>query len=157
MNQSANIPEELKQRNQWVAWKAEARRAKRSKTPKNPHTGKNASIDKRNTWGTYSEAVEACTRYGFDGIGFVFTEHDEFAGIDLDDCIDNGEIALWAKQIIKAFNSYTEISPSGTGIKIFIKMTHKGESLKGIKKGNIELYSTKRFFTVTGERYYDIQ
>jgi hypothetical protein len=43
--------------------------------------------------------------------------------------------------------SYTEVSPSGTGLHIFAQGRLSG---KGQKRGDIELYDRERYFTVTG-------
>ena len=71
------------------------------------------------------------------------------AGIDLDGCRNpiSGEIRDWAKTTILRFNSYTEVSPSGTGVKIFVKGKLPG---RGAARNGIEVYSQGRFFTVTG-------
>ena len=151
MTKFEKIPQEMKEWDQWVNWKWEERDGKATKPPYDPKTGKRASHNNPTTWGTFEDAVKA---RGFDGIGFVFTEKDPFCGIDLDDCRNatSGLIAPWALKIIQEFNSYTETSPSGTGLKIFIKGKLPGG---GIKTKHVEVYNKLRFFTVTGDRYYD--
>ena len=151
--QIENIPQELKDRDQYVVWKWEERDGKATKPPYDAKTGKRASHSDPSTWGTFNDALKALDR-GFDGIGFVFTENDPFCGIDLDKCRDpvSGQIATWAVKIIKDFDSYAEISPSGTGLKIFIKGRLPGG---GIKTKHVEVYDKLRFFTVTGDRYHD--
>ena len=80
-------------------------------------------------------------------MGFVFSSADPFTGIDLDGCVDpaTGEVAVWAMEIVRYFDSYTELSASGTGIHIIVK----GE-MPNRRKDEVEVYSSKRFFTVTG-------
>ena len=64
----------------------------------------------------------------------------------LDDCVDaDGEIALWALEIVRYFDSYTELSATGSGLHIIVR----GE-VPNRRKGEVEVYSSKRFFTVTG-------
>ena len=84
------------------------------------------------------------------GIGFVFHEQDPYIGIDIDDCLDPDNLALTkeAENLLNRFNSYTEISPSGMGLHIYLK---SDAAFDGKRKGNVELYSRKRFFTVTGK------
>ena len=41
------------------------------------------------------------------------------AGIDLDSCMSSGTIAPWAAVILELLDSYAEISPSGSGLKLF--------------------------------------
>jgi len=148
-----NIPDELKSYKQWVAWKAIAKNnGKATKIPVNPITGLYASTDKPETWSTYEDAVTYYNRdNGIAGIGFVFTKNDPFCGIDLDDCYDQktSEMMPWASKILKDLNSYCEISPSVMGIKIFAKGSLPGS---GRNFGNIEMYDTGRFFTLTGYR-----
>ena len=88
--------------------------------------------------------------YRGGGVGFVLTATDPFTGTDLDHCRnpETDEIAPWARQIVRVINSYTEVSPSGTGLRIFAQ---GGLSGKGRKRGDIELYSQGRFLTVTGD------
>jgi putative DNA primase/helicase len=84
------------------------------------------------------------------GVGFVFTEDDPYAGIDIDKCRDSetGEIDPWAWKIVDALDSYTEVSPSGTGLHIFVKATLPGPNNR---KGPLEMYESGRYFTLTGE------
>jgi primase-polymerase (primpol)-like protein len=61
--------------------------------------------------------------FGYDGIGFVVSKEDDFCGLDLDGCRnpETGAIENWAMEVITAVESYTEVSPSETGIRIFAK------------------------------------
>ena len=147
-----NVPDELKHYDQFVNWKWETRDGKRTKPPYDPKTGKRASHSDPSTWGTFEDAVKGLDQ-GFDGIGFVFTEDDPFCGIDLDKCRDpiSGKVEPWAVKIIKDFDSYTEISPSKTGLKIFIRGKLPGG---GLKTKHLEVYDRLRFFTITGDRYH---
>ena len=150
-----NIPAELKQFHQWVAWKAEPREnGKFAKVPVCPMTGANASTNDPITWGTYDQAATFYNSGGMAGIGFVFTDADPFCGIDLDDCRNphNGDLADWVPEILYHLESYTEVSPSGTGLKIFCRGQLDGP---GRNFGDVEIYSTKRFFTVTGDKIPD--
>jgi len=90
-------------------------------------------------------------RGAFDGIGFVLSKKDPFVGWDFDHCRnpDTEEIDLKVREYIELLNSYTEISPSGTGIRIFVKADLPGTRRK---KGNIEVYNLGRYLTLTGHR-----
>src|SRR5262245_35710445 len=86
-----NIPTELKQRRQWVAFKRGQLKAtgKRDEFPYDRKTGELAKVNDSETWGTFDEAVRASLlRGGFDGIGYVFSEDDPYTGADLDGCRD---------------------------------------------------------------------
>ena len=78
---------------------------------------------------------------------------DGFAGVDLDHCRDpeTGTIEPWAAEIVKLFGTYTKVSPSGTGVKLFGRGALP-EGVTGRRKGHIEVYGATRYFTVTGHR-----
>ena len=139
------MPEELKKLPQWVLYKAEG---KKGKVPYQP-SGERAKVNDPKTWITFDEAVAAYKAGGFVGIGFVFTKDDPYCGIDLDGCRDpsTGEIAPWAQEIINLMSSYTEVSPSGTGVHILVRATLSSAR----KTKDIELYDHARFFTTTGD------
>ena len=116
-----NIPEELKARRQWTLWKTINRAGKATKVPFRI-TGNEGDSSDPSAWATYTEVVEAFNKGGYAGIGFTFDVLDPYAGVDLDHCINaDGTIKPKAKAILDKLNSYSEISPSGTGIKVFLK------------------------------------
>jgi putative DNA primase/helicase len=139
-----SIPEELKIRPQWVVWKAVG--DKPDKVPYSARTGRKASSTDLLTWSTFQEALEAYENGDYAGLGFVFSSADPYTGIDLDNCVDeNGEIAGWALEIVRYFDSYTELSATGTGLHVIVR-----GNVPNRRKGEVEVYSSKRFFTVTG-------
>jgi putative DNA primase/helicase len=135
-----NIPEELRQRAQWVVHK--------EKVPYIAGGVGRASSTDSLTWRTFEEAVQALQTGRYDSIGFVFSSGDPFAGVDLDNCRDpeTGELEEWAQKTIKVLDGYTEVSPSGTGVHIIVRGKAPNK-----KRGQVEAYSSERFFTVTGE------
>ena len=156
VNDVAVIPACLRDRPQWVAWRYIERDGKQTKAPVNALTGGLADSTDPSTWTTFSQAWDACQqRPGLAGVGFVFTPDDPYCGIDLDDCIDpeTGQIKTWAAEFIVQLASYTEISPSGTGVKVFLKANKPGSRCrKAYEDGEVEIYDRDRFFTVTGQR-----
>jgi putative DNA primase/helicase len=140
-----NIPQELKARPQWVMWKAVG--DKPDKVPYSASDGLKASSTDLLTWSSFEEALEAYEDGEYAGLGFVFSSGDPYTGVDLDNCVDDqtGEIAPWALEIIRYFDGYTELSASGTGVHIIVR-----GNVPNRRKGDIEVYSSKRFFTVTG-------
>jgi hypothetical protein len=94
---------------------------------------------------TDEPAVEAVKRFDVSGIGFVFSKDDNLFGVDLDNCIQNGSLRPEAARIVNALATYTEISPSGNGVKLFAK-----GRLPGPNKNSqlIEAYDHARYFTV---------
>jgi putative DNA primase/helicase len=147
-----NIPAELKQLNQWVVWRYEFIKGKWTK-PLYQVSGQHAASTNPSTWTSFDAALRRYQSGGVDGIGFVPTAENNITGIDLDHCFEpearKGE--QWAIDIIHQMRSYSEFSPSGTGVRIFA-MGSLPEGIGGRKKGNIEVYSASRYLTVTGHR-----
>ncbi len=116
-----------------------------------PKTGRFAKSTDPSTWGTFDQAWAYYQSHkdGVDGVGFMFAKDDPFIGIDLDHCrnAETGEIQPWALEIVETMNSFTEISPSGQGLHIFVKGELSGD---GINTKDVEMYDSKRYFTVTG-------
>ena len=150
------IPIELKKIPRWVLWShTEIGTEGHKKWSKIPFqaNGKAASSTNPATWSdflTIQGAYEQNSDH-FSGIGFVFSEEDNLIGIDLDDCYDTEtmqftNVAL--QQIAESIDGYMEISPSGTGVKIFtrsdLKVSHVDHSI------GLECYPHGRYFTVTG-------
>jgi len=149
-----NTPACLRGLRQWVCWRYENEPGGRfRKVPCDPRTGRPASSTDPVTWGTFEQAVEACAAgSGYAGVGFVFSEADPYCGIDLDDCIDdNHTLAGWAAEIVADLASYSEVSPSGQGVKVFIRAVKPGGRCRTAHEGGeVEIYDRGRFFTVTG-------
>lgn len=148
---ASGVPRELRDLANWVAWRLMPPKKpgdKFGKVPVNPATGGNASSTKAETWGTFDSALDRMQRDQLAGVGFVFT-NSGIVGIDLDHCRDpkSGGISAEAMKIIKTLDSFTEVSPSGTGIHVYVRGKLPG---KGRREGFVEIYDTGRFFTVTG-------
>jgi hypothetical protein len=166
------IPGELLSCPQWIAWwsvTGEGRpvqlpnggwtsvlkaQAKPHKLPIDPHTGGLASSTRPQTWSSVEAARTAAVTWSLTGIGFVFSDSDVYGGVDLDNCRDpnTGEITEWARQIIRELNSYTEISPSGTGLHTIVRGKLSAGTGNQIVHGNgkVEMFSRARYFTFTG-------
>ncbi len=149
-----NVPEELRRRPQWVVWKYEERGGKSTKVPYIAGGGGKASSTDSGTWRSFGEAVQALNAERspkasprYDGVGFVFSSGDPYAGVDLDKCRDpeTGELEEWAVRIVQDLGGYAEASPSGTGVHIIIRGKAPGK-----KRGKVEAYSSERYFTMTG-------
>jgi hypothetical protein len=156
------LPAEMVGPKQWVGWKYVTKEGstKPTKVPLQAW-GQEAKTDDPATWTTFQSiaATVANTNGRFDGIGFVFTPEDPYAGIDLDNCLaEDGSVMDWAQPLLARFaDTYAEVSPSGRGIKIFCQgKLQKGRKIEfyvgGVKRA-VEAYSSGRFFTVTGRRW----
>jgi hypothetical protein len=148
-----NIPSEMHFYRQWICWRLEDQGGpKPTKVPYSPIIpGAKASVDKPGTWGGFEDAIAAYESGAFSGIGFVLTDADPYAFIDLDDTKGDNEALQRQQRIFTEFPSYAERSPSGTGLHIICK----GKVDRGRKRAAIEVYSNLRFMTMTGEIYRD--
>jgi len=147
--QFENIPRALKERDQWVVWRYEWKEGK-VKPDKVPYqvTGRKAMTNVPSTWSSFGAVSTTFGSGGYDGIGYVFGADDPYVGIDFDDIITDG-IAPEYESFIQRFNSYTEITPSMSGVHIVVSGTLPSH---GRRKGSVEIYSEGRFFTFTGYR-----
>lgn len=148
----SDIPEVLRSA-RWVSWKslpADKPGAKPRKVPVDPKTGQNASTTNPDEWGTLEDAISRTKQDKLAGIGLIFYKGSGLVGIDLDKCRHpiTGDLSSDARIIVERLNSYTEVSPSCTGVHIIID----GElPAGGRRKDWIEMYDTGRFFTFTGQ------
>jgi putative DNA primase/helicase len=148
-----HIPEELKASPQFVGWRYESRDDKWTKPLICVQTGGHASATDPQTWTSCSLALHAYQQgtYALDGIGYVLTEGDQIVGFDLDHCRDpdTGELDLWAADLIHRLDSYSEVSPSGTGVRILTRGTF-ADPKQGRRRGDFEMYRGERYLTLTG-------
>ena len=143
--------DELRQGKQWVCFD-------KSKVPINPITLRNAQSNNPSTWGTYVDAERAynAKRERFLTIGRMFLKEQKITGIDLDKCIDEqGNLSPFGEDIVRRLNSYTEYSPSSRGLHIWVhgNIPQTLASSKYDDTNRIEMYDSKRGFTVTGNHY----
>lgn len=143
-----NIPDELRNTPHWVVWRYEDTQAdKPTKVPYSPHSFQTrANVNDPSTFGTFEQAAQACQDGWFSGLGFVLTQNDPYCFIDLDDTEGNQQLYETQFEIYRRLGSYTEMSPSGKGVHIIVK----GALPAGRKRNRIELYSSGRFMTMTG-------
>jgi predicted nucleic acid-binding Zn-ribbon protein len=163
------IPLELAGLYQWVVWSYEVHRWKngmfgvgkvpyQAKIP-NEKASRTTSLD----WCDLETAVRCVKNdwYHVDGIGFVFSRADGLSGVDFDNCRDplTGRIREEYQFWVDALGGYAEVSPSGTGVKVWVKGTisdryFKTEESTGFRilnfaGGEIEVYRRGQYFTVT--------
>jgi len=148
------VPEELKELIHWCGFKLKDRNGKLTKIPINANDGSLAKSNDESTWSSFDTALRAINEFNCDGIGFFFKA--PYFGIDIDDVrpqideyLQNDESENIVAEFIELMESYSEISPSGNGIHIIAK----GELPKGgSRKGNVEMYGSGRFFTISNHR-----
>lgn len=145
----SNIPVELQDYSQWVCWKyGETQSGKPTKLPMQALSGWLADVTNPQHYASFAAAVALVQSGRANGIGFCFTENDPYAGIDLDKP-SRPDIHEAQRRILDTMCSYTEYSPSGTGLHIIVK----GSVPKGIRSNDVEIYSSGRFFAFTGNLF----
>lgn len=136
---------EWKSLRRWINWRRELVKGKATKVPKHPR-GYNASATNPATWSTYADCAAVIA--AFSGTGFV--TGDGVVSVDLDDVIVDGKIISEAAAIVKLVDSYTEVSPSGTGLVIFALAELPANTSYETAAFTGELRSTGAFHTFTG-------
>jgi len=167
----ANIPDDIKALRQWVAWRGIARKSDPSKMTKVPRNakppkvtkipyqpnGRKAKTNDPDTWSTFDAVCAVGEK--FDGVGFVLIHDGQYSALDFDKCrcpaFDG--VTPWANSLdtvlpeiadkIRKLNTYTEISPSGQGIRVLVNASLP---VAGKRYGKIEAYQGGRYVTITG-------
>ena len=142
------LPTELKEKAMFCLWKHESN----GKVPYQINGCKAKATDKK-SFSDYKSVVDGLN--GYDGIGIgIF---DGLCAVDIDHCVEDGSLSETAQDIIKEMNSYTEYSPSGTGVRIIFRVSNPSYDKKHYyinnRKLGLEIYVsgyTNRFVTITG-------
>lgn len=146
------LPNSIKERPQWITWVLASKGDRKlAKIPADPNTGRAINAQDSNNWLSFRDAVAAFrANVQLSGIGYVLSTNDEVTGIDMDGCRDSesGKVADWAMAHVSQFGSYSEVSPSGTGIRVLVR--GKPEAGHPTAQGKREIYSKARFLTITG-------
>ena len=149
------VPAELRDRDQWVRFTLVPQEGKKPrKIPLRPSGSGAASSTDPSTWGSFAVARENIGRDGAVGIGYVFAAEDPYVGIDFDDVLEDGRLHPAVAPLVEDLATYTEVSPSGRGVKAFGRRDHPMSAGVAHKApgpvGEIEWYQAGRYFTVTG-------
>lgn len=149
-----NLPASLTTLDRWVTWRYRRDGPRWRKVPKDCKTGRTARVNDPICWSAFDAVCATLQRRKRDrpdGLGFVLAAGDGLAGVDLDNCRDpaTGQVESWAMTIIRQLDTYTEVSPSGTGVKLLLR----GQlPPSGRRAGRVEMYDDRRFFALTGHR-----
>ncbi len=155
------IPQALQTLRRWVRWKYVIRGSKPEKLPFCSFNAM-ASVSDETTWNTLDNVLALDGE--FDGVGFVFAKQDGLCGIDFDSCRDpqTGKLQEWAREWVLKLDSYAEVSPSGTGVKVIVqgsspfpagrKIAVKADATDPTKEPGVEIYDQRRYFCITGQR-----
>lgn len=156
-----NIPASLTAKPQWVLWEYEWRNDDWTKPLFTP-AGAYADSTDAETWSAFDAVLAAYRAGGWDGIGYIHLPEDNLTGADADHCRDpeTGETTGDDAKALLELDTYTEVSPSGTGLRAFAFGKKPGRKCK---RGGFEMYDGTtakgkpggRFLTVTGNRLAD--
>lgn len=148
-------PDEMRNLPAWLVWRYEYHEGE-DKPRKIPYYtggpkrhGKQGALEDRQQLTTFDAARTAAARRGFDGVGFVPLPEFNICALDFDHCVINGQVHSDLEPIVT--NTYAEYSPSGTGVRAFVKGQYGNSKARGEPYG-FEVFSSKGFVTVTGNR-----
>jgi primase-polymerase (primpol)-like protein len=155
------IPAELTALPQWVCWHYEQRDGQPTKPPINPRSNGKLLYARSNdptTWTDFSTAVATVDRLNLEGQGLCLSATDNLTGLDLDHVFDpvTGALDPQATEVLTSFaGTYAEISPSGTGIRIWCygKPQRSGKCTGKVKWLEVYSYPSNRYLTVTGNHW----
>jgi hypothetical protein len=137
------IPDELKVGRFWVC-------CDQRKVPEIPMTSRRASTTNPKTWRSFWEACRAFKAGYHAGVGRIIAEDaGGYIGVDLDNCRDPQTRIIddEALQILSLLHSYCEVSPSGRGVKIWIRASLD----RSYVRDGLEIYRGGRYFATTGQ------
>lgn len=148
-----NIPESLKSIPQWLLWtkskKVDPTTGKFKKYPR----GINFKFGMSNfELSTFEEAFSHYKKHPNEYSGLGFHCSNGIVGVDIDNCIEDGWMTEIAKDIVDTLDTYTEKSPSGTGLRLFVKSDCPPLEKIYDNEIGLEIFSQSNFFmTVTGD------
>lgn len=157
--QPENVPAELRQLVRWCVWRREPDKKDSATLTKKPMQASWPSRAFSKTtaaqYRSFDVAVKAYEQYHgserspVDGIGLVCG--GGVVGIDFDECCDEvtrevrSDVAEWLERL----NTYAEFSPSGRGVRAFVRGSLPDRSTNSRPAG-VELYDEPNYVTVTG-------
>lgn len=147
------IPLEIQREFKWAVWLAEPRTnqpGKFKKAPRSPSNGSYLKVNNPDSFSDFEACQSAVEQNGYTGVGLLL-EGKGWVGVDIDNfttmsSADKEPILNWIKMAL-AKGAYVERSPSGSGIRAIFKGAFIG---RGRKVGDLEIYQTGRFLTITG-------
>ena len=158
--QLSSLPAPVRKNGLFCCWRYEDRDGRKTKVPYNPATGQRTQSNNPDTFTSFTVATMAAVDYSGIGVGIF----GELGAIDLDQCLTDSGVEPWAQDIVTTMGSYTEVSPSGEGLRILFPVTqpfqydtaryYVNRRLNKAAGTGIEVYvsgATKKYVTVTGD------
>lgn len=158
------VPESLVDEEIWIVFRLEYRGDDIAKVPKAPRFAHgsglfNTSPTSTEHATTFEEAMDFVDESrerlgddGADGVGFIIDGDSDVVGVDIDKAFDatTGEIEQWALDVVEALESFTEVSPSGTGLHVLCRGELDDSFGNRHDELGLEMYESDRYFTFTG-------
>lgn len=150
------IPDELREREQWVNWEYRNKDGKETKVPLSPYHGALCNPQEPENWASFETVFGNAQRNGV-GIGYVLSINDPYTVVDLDDPLkakaDAKAVDAMQSGVMAELNTWTEISNSGRGYHCWVKNANVPKNGVKTSKHNIEVYSAGRYIAVTGNTH----
>lgn len=157
-----DVPGELRRRNQWANWASlsEDELPEYLRHPKQPYFGptRELSWTTEDGSGPYHRAFGHTTRHENRGVGYVFSEDDEYVAIDLDGCLDDyHNLKEWCpKPPWLTEDVWVEVSSSETGLHTAVKGVSlpwwwSNQDFEDKDHAGVECEDGNRFFALTGD------
>jgi hypothetical protein len=147
-----NVPVDLRELRGWLLWKLVEGRKIPFYIDGSRRSGEQGSDADRAKLVTFDAARARLKRGGYTGVGLAMLPDYGLTALDFDDCVANGAVHPQVSRMVSG--TYAEVSPSGTGVRAFMRGTLAGadKSPEGLAKHGFkfEAYPTKQFVTVTG-------
>lgn len=165
-------PAVLRELKQWLVWKFEPNPKPGKKDLKVPHYAKSGtkrgwfpgvrgmkigqgSLEELPLLVTFEEAKAAAIQRGMEGVGLAMVDGCPVTALDFDHCVKDGKIDPDVEALI--VGTYAEISPSGTGVRAFVKgnLGDRSDAHPDDGSFGFETYASSRFVTFTGDMTSD--
>ncbi|BEP61280.1 hypothetical protein GmRootV213_18340 [Variovorax sp. V213] len=150
------MPAELASKRAWLVWKFVPNGDKKPrKVPYYasglPRSGTQGSPEDRAAMVTFDEAVRVARDGGWQGVGFAMHADFNLVALDFDNCVVDRVIDPRVAELVSG--TYTEISPSGTGLRAFMRGSVESKKDVDAERGSfaVEYFGHNGFVTVTGD------
>lgn len=147
-------PDEIRSLPAWLCWKFELipGEVKARKVPYYANGGKRRGVqgrvEDREQLVTFDAAKAAAACRGFDGVGFCPMPEFGITALDFDNCVRDGRVDPLVERMVAG--TYAELSPSGTGVRAFVRGQLSNNKDAHGEPFGLEVFSSKGYVTFSG-------